>query len=97
MINLQEGGIEVHRSVNIQSLDNVVDVERGLETCRDELIVMLKSVYRQVIYELRNNSTTFVSGSAGTGKSYVLRMLKRHYKLKGYKVSINITMALYIT
>lgn len=99
LINLPEGGIEVHRRVNIQSLNDVADVERGLETCRGELIAMLtsannsqRSVYKQIIYELRTNSTAFVSGAAGTGKSFVLRMLERHYRLKGYKVSKNIMM-----
>lgn len=84
----------MHRRMNIQSVNDVVDAERGMHACREELIAMLKSantsqksVYKQTIYELRNNSTVFVSGAAGTGKSYVLRMLERHYKLKGYKVS----------
>lgn len=96
LINLPEGGIEVHRRVNINSLDDVVDIERGLDTCREELIAMLnsanksqRSIYKQIIYELRTNSTAFVSGAAGTGKSFVLRMFERHYRLKGYKVSIN--------
>lgn len=94
LINLEEGGIEIHRMVNVQSLNDVVDAERGLDVARAELISMLesanisqKSIYKQTIYELRNNTTVFVSGAAGTGKSYVLRMLERHYKLKGFKVS----------
>lgn len=93
MIQLPEGGITVHRRINIQSLNDVADVERGLEVCQEELIVMLKSandnqksVYKHIIYELVTNSTAFLSGAAGTGKSFVLRMLERHYRLKGYKV-----------
>ncbi|KAG2191493.1 hypothetical protein INT47_013068 [Mucor saturninus] len=68
LINLEEGGIEVHRRLNIQSVNDVVDAERAC------------------MLVLRNNSTVFVSGAAGTGKSYVLRMLERHYEMKGYKV-----------
>lgn len=93
MISLDEGGIEVHRRVNIQSLDDVSDFDRGLETSKNELRVMLssangnqKGVYKSLINEMRINSVAFVSGAAGTGKSYILRMLERYYKLNGYKV-----------
>lgn len=46
-----------------------------------------KSVYKQVKREMEHNSATFISGAAGTGKSFVLRILERHYRLKGYKVT----------
>lgn len=93
MINLTEGGIPVYREVNIQSLNDVADIERGLQVCKDELKVMMstaeedqKSIYHQLIREMKTNSASFVSGAAGTGKSYILRMLERYYKVKGYKV-----------
>ena len=79
--------------MNIQSVANVSDVERGLEVARDELKVLLgtangdqKAIYRQVKNELKINSCAFVSGAAGTGKSYLLRMIERYYRLKGYKI-----------
>lgn len=46
-----------------------------------------QSVFRQVKNELEINSIAFVSGAAGTGKSYILRMFERYYyRLKGFKV-----------
>lgn len=47
-----------------------------------------KSIFAQITTELELNSTVVVSGAAGTGKSFVLRMLERHYKLEGFKVGI---------
>lgn len=83
----------MNRKVNIQSVDDISDLDRGLETTKVELRMMLssskgdqKSVYHSLIYEMQVNSVAFVSGAAGTGKSYILRMLERYYKLKGYKV-----------
>ena len=74
-------------------MDDIADVERGLDVCRDELSMMLsmanqsqKSIFEQVTFELELNSTAIVSGAAGTGKSFVLRMLERHYRLQDYKV-----------
>lgn len=97
LINLPVGGITPHRRVNVNSVDDVSEAERGLDTSRAELMVMLnnanasqKSVYTQVIRDFRTNSVAFVSGAAGTGKSYVLRMFERHYRLKGYKVTFNL-------
>jgi Mrp family chromosome partitioning ATPase len=91
---LNEGGIEVHCRVNVNSLEDVTDAERGLDAARDELKIMLKSanttqknIYSQLIREMRTNSVSFVSGAAGTGKSFLLRMYERHYRLKGYKVT----------
>lgn len=76
-------------------MDDVADIERGLDACRDELAVMhgmanrsQKSIFAQITTELELNSTAVVSGAAGTGKSFVLRMLERHYKLEGFKVTI---------
>ncbi|KAG1023847.1 hypothetical protein G6F43_014189 [Rhizopus delemar] len=77
LINLgvENGGIEVHRRVNIQTVDDVVDDERGLQVSQDELIVMFKaantdqkSIFKQLVREMRTNSAAFVSGAAGTGK-----------------------------
>ena len=45
-----------------------------------------KEIFQGVIDELKTNTTAFVSGAAGTGKSYLLRMLERHYKIQGFKV-----------
>ncbi|CEP13923.1 hypothetical protein [Parasitella parasitica] len=45
-----------------------------------------KSIFNRVNIELINNSVTFVSGAAGTGKSYLLKMFERHYKIEGYKI-----------
>ncbi|KAG2193339.1 hypothetical protein INT47_003721 [Mucor saturninus] len=36
--------------------------------------------------KIKINSAAFVSGAAGTGKSFVLRMLQRYFRLKGYKL-----------
>ncbi|KAG1490493.1 hypothetical protein G6F54_010682 [Rhizopus delemar] len=73
---LNEGSIESHRRVNIESLHDIVDAERGLEKC----------IFSQITTELELNSTVVVSGAAGTGKSYLLRMLERYYKLQNCKV-----------
>ena len=93
LINLQEGGIQVNRHVNIESLDDINDQIRGIEVCKEELKLMLstansdqKSIYDQLLEEMKINSVAFVSGAAGTGKSFILRMLERHYKIEGYKV-----------
>lgn len=63
--------------------------------CREELDMMhtmtnqsQRSIFEQIISELELNSTAIVSGAAGTGKSFILRMLERHYRLQGYKVII---------
>ncbi|KAG1461974.1 hypothetical protein G6F55_003251 [Rhizopus delemar] len=79
--------------INIESVEDIVDVERGLDVCREELNLMFnmanqsqKSIFSQIITELELNSTAIVSGATGTGKSYVLRMLERHYKPQQYKV-----------
>lgn len=94
-IGVDNGGIDVRRRVNIESLDDVVDVQRGLDASRSELNVMLscanrdqKSIYQQLIKEMKVNSAAFVSGAAGTGKSYILRMLERYYTIQGYKVKM---------
>lgn len=44
-----------------------------------------KEIFQGVIDELTTNTTAFVSGAAGTGKSYLLKMLERHYKIQGFK------------
>lgn len=96
LISLQEGGIVVDRRVNIQSLGDISDVDRGIETSKRELRMMLlsvkgdqKTVFCGLINEMKVNSVAFVSGAAGTGKSYVLRMLERYYRINGYKVTGN--------
>ncbi|CEP19538.1 hypothetical protein [Parasitella parasitica] len=38
---------------------------------------------------MEHDSATFISGAAGTGKSFVLGMLERHYRLKGFKMAPN--------
>ncbi|EIE78840.1 hypothetical protein RO3G_03545 [Rhizopus delemar RA 99-880] len=45
-----------------------------------------KCIFSQITTELELNSTVVVSGAAGTGKSYLLRMLERYYKLQNCKV-----------
>ncbi|KAG1439175.1 hypothetical protein G6F55_013793 [Rhizopus delemar] len=45
-----------------------------------------KRIFNRINIELANNSATFVSGAAGTGKSYLLKMLEKHYKIEGYKI-----------
>lgn len=81
--------------MNIDSLSDVADIERGLDVCRQELAMMhtmanqsQKSIFAQVNNELELNSMAIVSGAAGTGKSFVLRMFERHYKLQDYKVNL---------
>lgn len=110
-IPVSRGGIEpwVGRS-NIRNIDDVIDFDRGDRYTKKELKIMLnaanedqKSIYEQIKYEVEINSVAFASGAAGTGKSYVLRMLERHYRLRGFKVidahtiyfTINILTMLY--
>lgn len=92
MISLKDG-IEPDRRINIQSLGDISEVDRGITTSKRELIMMLssvkgdqKAVYYGLINEMKVNSVAFVSGAAGTGKSYVLRMLERYYRINGTKV-----------
>lgn len=94
-IGPENGGISVSRSYNISNLSDVSDFERGPEIARYELNVMYenanssqKRIFNRINIELANNSATFVSGAAGTGKSYLLKMLEKHYKIEGYKVTI---------
>ncbi|CEP08961.1 hypothetical protein, partial, partial [Parasitella parasitica] len=89
----ENGGISIERSYNINNLSDVGDFERGPEATQAELDVMYananesqKSIFDRVKIELIVNSVTFVSGAAGTGKSYLLKMFERHYKLEGYKI-----------
>ncbi|CEP08663.1 hypothetical protein, partial, partial [Parasitella parasitica] len=91
---LEEGGIEPSTSrVNVSSIDDILDLDRGDKVTKMELKLMLrnanedqKSIYNHVKNELEINSAAFISGAAGVGKSYVLRMFERYYRLKGYKV-----------
>lgn len=89
----ENGGIHINRSYDISNLSDVNDFERGLDVTQSELEIMYtnanetqKSIFDRVNVELAHNSVTFVSGAAGTGKSYLLKMFERHYKIKGYKV-----------
>lgn len=93
----ENGGISVSRSYNIQNLSDVNDSERGPRVAQSELDVVYsnandsqKSIFNRVNIELTTNSIAFVSGAAGTGKSYLLKMFERHYKLEGYKVIIKL-------
>ncbi|CEP09614.1 hypothetical protein [Parasitella parasitica] len=93
-IPVEEGGIEPSPGrTNVQTIDDIIDLDRGETVTKQELKIMLnnanndqKSIYNQIKNEMEVNSAVFVSGAAGTGKSYVLRMLERYYRLKGYKV-----------
>ena len=74
-------------------MNDVRDAERGSDTTHAELEVMLtcanasqRAIYEDVVQELKTNTTAFVSGAAGTGKSFLLKMLERHYKIQGFKV-----------
>lgn len=89
------GGILINRSYNISNLSDVNDFERGIDVTQSELNIMYsnanatqKSIFDRVNVELAHNTVTFVSGAAGTGKSYLLKMFERHYKLDGYKVVV---------
>ncbi|CEP16628.1 hypothetical protein [Parasitella parasitica] len=89
-------GISVNRSYNIKSLADISDFERGIEVTQSELSVMYSnandhqnSIFNRVNIALINSSVTFVSGAAGTGKSYLLKMFERHYKIEGYKVKLD--------
>lgn len=93
-IPVDQGGIEPHERSSVTCIDDISDLDRGNDVTRQELQLMLrsanddqKSVYKQVKREMEHNSATFISGAAGTGKSFVLRILERHYRLKGYKVT----------
>lgn len=88
------GGISVDdRILNIQELSDVRDSERGQDATQSELRVMLnnanisqKDIFENVVAELQTNTVAFISGAAGTGKSYLLKIFERHYILQGYKV-----------
>lgn len=90
-----QGGITFDRRVNIQSLNDITDAERGIDVAKQELDLLIacatsdqKSVYNQIIYEMKTNSVTFLCGAAGSGKSFLLKMFERHYKINGYKVRV---------
>ncbi|KAG1445638.1 hypothetical protein G6F46_012277 [Rhizopus delemar] len=92
-IPVDQGGIEPHGRSSVTCIDDISDLDRGNDVTRQELQLMLrsanddqKSVDKQVKREMEHNSATFISGAAGTGKSFVLRILESHYRLKGYKV-----------
>jgi hypothetical protein len=97
---LEEGGIEPATSrSNISTINDINDIDRGEKITRSELKIMLKnsnsdqkSIYNQIKHELEVNSVAFVSGAAGTGKSYILRMFERYYRLKGFKVCLTLKL-----
>ena len=88
-----EGGIEpVTARANVSTIDDIFDLDRGARVTKRELKIMLDNanedqtnVYNHIKYELVTNSSVFVSGAAGTGKSYILRMFERYFRLKGFK------------
>lgn len=94
-IPVEEGGIEPATArANISKIDDILDLDRGAKITKKELKIMLDNankdqtnVYNYIKYELVTNSAVFVSGAAGTGKSYILRMFERYFRLKGFKVS----------
>lgn len=98
MVSIPEarGGISAtDRPSNIESMNDIRDAERGPDATLAELKVMLdnanksqKAIYEDVTVELQTNTMAIISGAAGTGKSYLLKMFERHYKLQEYKVSI---------
>lgn len=74
-------------------MSDVRDSERGQDATQSELRVMLnnanisqKDIFENVVAELQTNTVAFISGAAGTGKSYLLKIFERHYILQGYKV-----------
>lgn len=90
----EEGGIcASERNLEINNLDDISDAERGHEATENELQVMLenanssqKAIFEDTLAELETNTTAFISGAAGTGKSYLLKMFERRFKLDKYKV-----------
>lgn len=89
---VDQGIIQVPH-LNINDINQVSDEERGIHVAREELRVMLqqcfpsqKKIFMQVVRDLKLDSTVFVSGAAGTGKSFLLRMLERYYRIHGYYV-----------
>lgn len=81
------------RDPNVSSLNDVSDTERGIEVAKIELDLMFqqsfpsqKKIFYRVIRDLKLNSCAFVSGAAGTGKSFLLKMFERHYRIQGYHV-----------
>lgn len=93
-IPLEEGGIEPATArANVSTIDGILDLDRGESVTKRELKIMLDNanedrinVYNHINYKLVINSAVFVSGTAGTGKSYILRMFERYFRLKGFKV-----------
>lgn len=91
-IPLEEGGIEpaTARSKNVSTINDIIlDLDRGARVTKRELKIMLDNanedqinVYNHIKYELVTNSAVFVSGAAGTGKSYII------LRLTGYKVVV---------
>jgi hypothetical protein len=57
-----------------------------LKTMLDNCFPSQRKVFRGIINEMKFNSVSFVSGAAGTGKSYLLKMLGRFYCCYGYRV-----------
>jgi ABC-type phosphate/phosphonate transport system ATPase subunit len=81
------------RSANVDNIAQVSNEERGVDVARQELRVMYQQafpsqqkIFKQVIRDLQLESTVFVSGAAGTGKSFFLKMLERYYRIHGYHV-----------
>ncbi|KAG1050278.1 hypothetical protein G6F43_007437 [Rhizopus delemar] len=69
---LNKGSIEAHKRINIESLDDIVGVERGLDICREELNLMLnmanqsqKSIFSQIIIEIYSQQQVFKLAPTG--------------------------------
>src|SRR5690606_36062884 len=50
-------------------------------------ISSLSEEQKQVIYAIEDGNNVFVTGSAGTGKSYLLQYLKRNYTSSGLHIT----------
>lgn len=81
------------RSANVDNIAQVSNEELGVDIARQELRVMYQQafpsqqrIFKQVIRDLQLESTVFVSGAAGTGKSFLLKLQERYYRIHGYHV-----------
>lgn len=90
---LDSGIIEVPNLPSVDNVNQVSDEERGVDVAKQELALMLQQafpsqmrIFKQVIRDLKLDSSVFVSGAAGTGKSFLLKMLERYYRIHGYHV-----------
>jgi hypothetical protein len=78
------------RDINVNSISDISNAERGVAVARRELGVMYQQSFpsqkKTFVRDLKLNSCVLISGAAGTGKSFLLQMFKKYYRIHGYHV-----------